>query len=224
MSEGTAARLARYAGRAAVGAAMIAYPLLAYYTTTVPAEGGFGAIVLAAAPLAAAALLIAWRTHWRIPTLLLCGAACGLLWRYSVPIRQHLPLVYFVQHAGTNLALLVLFGRTLAPGQVPLCSRFAAAVRGPLDPRVARYTRQVTVAWALFFATMTMISAALFAFASTEVWSAFANFVTLPLLALIFVVEYMVRLRVLPDIPHTSIMSAVRAFRQRPGVSAPPPQ
>lgn len=222
MSEGFAARLARYAGRAALGAAMIAYPLLAYYTTTAPTEGGFGAIVLAAAPLAAAALLIAWRTRWRIPTLILCGAAFWLLWRYSAPIRQHLPLVYFVQHGGTNLALLVLFGRTLAPGRMPLCSRFAAAVHGPLEPRVARYTRQVTVAWTVFFAAMTMISAALFAFASTEVWSAFANLVSLPLLALMFIAEYMVRLRVLPDIPHTSIMSAVRAFRQGPGIAAPP--
>lgn len=224
MSEGFAARLARYAGRAAIGAAMVAYPLLAYYTTTAPAEGGFGAIVLAAAPLAGAALLVAWRTRWRIPALVLCGVAFGVLWRYSVPIRQHLPLVYFIQHAGTNLALLVLFGRTLAPGRMPLCSRFAAAVRGPLDAPVARYTRQVTVAWTVFFAAMTLISSALFAFASTDVWSAFANLVTLPLLILMFVVEYTVRLRVLPDIPHTSIMSAVRAFRQGPGISAPPPQ
>ncbi|MEO8133028.1 MAG: hypothetical protein ABI831_03500 [Betaproteobacteria bacterium] len=216
--------LARYVRRAAIGVAMVAYPVLAYYTTAGTTAGGFGAILLAAAPLAGIAILLSWRSRWRPLVFLSCAAAFALLWHYSGPVREHLALLYFVEHAGTNVGLFVLFGRSLMAENEPLCSRFAASVRGPLEPRVARYTRQITVAWTLFFATMATVSSLLFFFAPVGAWATFANLLTLPLIAAMFIAEYAVRRRVLPDIRHTSIASAVRAFRQSHDISAPPPR
>jgi uncharacterized membrane protein len=217
-------RVALWLGRAAIAAVMIAYPVLAYVVTVTPGEPGFGAIVVATAPPAGVVLAMCWRSGWRVPAVVLCGALFVALRLYADQLGQHLPLLYFVQHAGTNAALLVLFGRTLRAGREPLCSRFAATMRGPLEPRVARYTRQVTVAWTLFFAAMTLASILLYAAGPLEIWSAFANLLTLPLVVAMFVVEYAIRLRVLPDIPHASIMSAVRAYWSAQSAPTPPPR
>ena len=224
MTPGFAGRWARYAGRAAIAAVLVAYPLFANYTITVPTEGGFAAIALAAAPLAAAALLVSWRSRWRTLVLVACVAAFALLWRHAAQIRQHVALVYFVDHAGTNLALMTLFGRTLTAGRMPLCTRLATIVRGPLEPLVAHYTRQVTLAWTVFFGALVAVSTLLFLFAPVAAWSIFANLMTMPLLALMFVAEYVVRLRVLPDLPHTPILAAVRAFRHTRTAATTPPR
>jgi len=53
----------------------------------------------------------------------------------------------------------------------------------------------------------------LFFLASQTTWSIFVNFVTLPLVALMFIVEYLVRRRVLSNLPEGSVMDAVRAYR-----------
>jgi uncharacterized membrane protein len=47
-------------------------------------------------------------------------------------------------------------------------------------------------------------------------WSVFANFLTLPLVALMFIGEYWIRRRVLPEMRHMHILDAVRAFRNTP--------
>ena len=65
----------------------------------------------------------------------------------------------------------------------------------------------------------------LFFLASIEVWSVFANFLSFPLIMLMFVVEYGIRLRKLPHQKKHSIMDGVRAYWKtpaaRPGVSPP---
>jgi hypothetical protein len=63
-------------------------------------------------------------------------------------------------------------------------------VRGHLEPRLAHYSRQVTVAWTVFFVAMMCMSILLYLLAPISVWSAFANLATLPLVALMFIVEY----------------------------------
>ena len=45
-----------------------------------------------------------------------------------------------------------------------------------------------------------------------QAWSTLANLVTLPLIVGIFIVEYLVRLRLHPDFEHVSIIEGVRAF------------
>jgi uncharacterized membrane protein len=60
---------------------------------------------------------------------------------------------------------------------------------------------------------MALASTLLFFLAPLVTWSVFANFLTLPLVALMFIGEYWIRRRVLPEMRHMHILDAVRAFR-----------
>jgi uncharacterized membrane protein len=89
-------------------------------------------------------------------------------------------------------------------------------VHGTLAPAMERYTRQVTAAWSIFFGAMALVSTALFFCAPVSVWSVFANFFTGPLIALMFIGEYAVRRRVLPDVEHAGIVAGMQAFWNTP--------
>jgi uncharacterized membrane protein len=65
----------------------------------------------------------------------------------------------------------------------------------------------------VFFAAMASVSTLLFFLAPLTAWSVFDNFLTLPLVALMFIAEYRVRRRALPGMQHAHILDAVRAFR-----------
>lgn len=119
----------------------------------------------------------------------------------------------FAQHFGFNAFMAFVFGRTLRAGRVPLVTRLAALVHERMTPVLAAYTRQVTVAWTLFFLACAVLSALLFAFAPIDRWSIFANILPVPLVALMFVAEYEVRKRVLPPEDIVGILETFRAFR-----------
>ena len=216
----------------AIAALIIGYALLAHYTSASPQHGNLGALV-SIAPVLLIVLALAWRAvlgsamrrSLRIGLLCLFTLGCVALWISWPLLVQHFGVVYWIQHAGMQLILFMTFGRTLLKGQKPLCTRFAQAVHSPhapltpLVPQLEKYTRQVTIAWALFFAAMTLISTLLFFLTTLTTWSLFANFLTLPLVALMFIVEYGVRTQVLPDAQHGHILDAVRAYWKP---SAPP--
>jgi uncharacterized membrane protein len=110
-----------------------------------------------------------------------------------------------------NLALCWLFGRTLAAGREPMIARFARLERGePLPDDLARYARRLTVAWAVFFATMAAISLALAAWGPLAVWSLFTNVINYALVALFFVGEYVVRRLRFRHYRHLSPIEVVR--------------
>lgn len=194
---------------------IVSYPLLTHYTSQAGRNAHLGAIV-ALAPLIVIALVLAWRSPHRAMMLGVLGLLGVVLWMAWPMIEQHYALAYWAQHAGMQLILFVMFARTLIAGRKPLCTRFAEAVHAPLSPRHEAYARQVTVAWSLFFAAMFLVSTALFFLASLNVWSFFATFLTLPLVALMFVVEYWVRRSLLPNTQHMRLLDAVRAFRDTP--------
>ena len=205
-----ARRIARGLGIAAL---VIGYPLLAHYTNESAHSGSLGAVV-AIAPVVLLALVQAWRSSWRfgmVGMLALLGVA---LWAGWPALEQHFGLVYWLQDVGMLLILFMTFGRTLIAGRQPLCTRFAEAVHAaPLTPQHELYARQVTVAWTLFFAAMALVSTLLFFLAPLASWSVFANFLTLPLVALMFIAEYWVRRWVLPDTQNAHILDALRAYR-----------
>lgn len=207
-----ARRIVRWLGIAVL---VISYPLLAHYTNESAQRGNLGALV-AIAPVVLIALVLAWRSPRRRLMLGVLVLLCLALWSWWPALEHHYGVVYWLQHAGMQLVLCIIFGRTLVAGRQPLCTRFADAVHGPLTPRHEIYARQVTVAWTLFFAAMMLVSTALFFLAPLATWSVFANFMTLPLVTLMFIVEYRVRRRVLPDLPNPHILDAVRAFRNTP--------
>lgn len=211
-----ALRVMRWLGIAAL---LIGYPLLAHYTNNSAHDRSLGALV-AIAPVVLIGFLLAWNAVHRLRmtsvVVILCVAS-GMLWPV---LEKHFDWVYWLQNVGMLLVLFMTFGRTLVAGRQPLCTRFAEALYGPVTPPHAIYTRQVTVAWTLFFAAMASVSTLLFFLAPLAVWSIFAIFLTLPLVALMFVAEYIVRKRVLPEMQHMRILDAVRAYRNHSSSSS----
>ena len=204
-------RIMRWLGIAAL---VVGYSVLAHYTNQSTQYHHLG-LWVALTPLALMALFLAWRSSQRALNLALLGLLCAVLWRFWPTLEQHYGTIYWIQHAGMQLMLLAVFGRTLIGGRVPLCTHFARAVHAPLALSSAHehYTRQVTLAWTAFFAAIAVLSTALFFLAPLTTWSFFANFLTLPLVVLMFVVEYKVRGKVVPNVPRTHFLDAIRAFR-----------
>lgn len=205
---------------AAIAMAFVGYMVASHLVLTAPSPAGPLAVAFAVLPLFGVALLVGWPAH-RWLTLAGLIVAAVLLRHEAVAIGEHMVVVYLIQNISANGALLLIFGASLARGREPLCSRVAGMVRGwPLQPEVARYTRQVTIAWTIFFATMIALSLALYRFATVEAWSVFANLLATPLVGAMFVVEYAVRRRVLRDVPHAPLTAALRAWWES-GLSAP---
>jgi uncharacterized membrane protein len=146
------------------------------------------------------------------------GVGMAVFWWNA--LERHVDLVYLVQHAGTHAMLGLWFAGSLRPlrgdGGEALITRLALRLHGTLPPAMVRYTRGVTALWAAYFLLMALASCTLFAFGSLRAWSTLANVVTLPLIALIFVGEYLVRLRLHPRFEHVSLLDGVRAFMEKP--------
>ena len=221
MKSGLTATLVRSARWVAVAALGVAYSVLAHLAAADPSPDLFDAVV-AIAPLLALAGLLAWRSPQRLWMLLLCLAGWVALYAMSGALVQHYNWVFLLQHAGIQALLGLAFGRTLRAGQVPMVSRFAALVHGDLTPALARYTRQVTWAWTLYFSAITTLSLLLFWLAPVAVWSAFANLLNLPLLILMFAAEYVARLCLLAPSDRTGPLEAIRAYRQASSGGQPP--
>jgi uncharacterized membrane protein len=128
----------------------------------------------------------------------------------------YLPWLYFLQHVAMLTALAAWFGTSLRPGRDALVSRFARLYEGDLDAGALAYTRGATLAWALFCAAMAIASALLYFLAPLATWSVFANLLTLPLVGAMFVAEFVVRLRVRPELAHgglaRGVLRSVRAY------------
>jgi len=204
-------RIMRWIGIAAL---MIAYALLAHHTNESVHNGHLGAVV-AIVPIVFVLLMATRQSAWRF--LIMLFILSTALWFNWSTLSQNFWVVYWLQDAGIQFALFITFGRTLIAGRKPLCTRFAEMVHsGSLSPQHMIYTRQITVAWTAFFAVMTVTSTLLFFLAPLTTWSIFANFLTLPLIALMFIVEYGVRIWLLPDSRQTNIFDAVKAYKNDP--------
>lgn len=191
---------------------VIGYSLLAHYTNQSADRAHLGALV-ALAPAFLITLLLAWRAPQRIALLALhAGVTALVAWQWSA-LTQYVGLVYWLQYMSMQLVLFIMFARTLVGGRKPLCTHFAEMVHAPLSSNHMVYARLVTVAWSAFFAGMALVSTVLFFLAPLTTWSIFANFMTWPLVVLMFIAEYWVRRWRLPELRHTHILDAVRAFR-----------
>ena len=195
-----------------IAALVIGYSLLAHYTNQSSDRAHLGGLV-ALAPVFLISLLFAWRSPRRLTMLALLALATAVLtWQWPA-LTQHVGLVFWLQYTSMQLVLFIMFARTLLGGRKPLCTHFAESVHAPLSPAHVAYARQVTVAWSVFFGAMVLVSTGLFLLAPLAVWSVFANFLTFPLVGLMFVAEYWVRKWLLPEMRHAHILDAVRAFR-----------
>jgi len=202
-----------------IALAVAAYAALAHFSNAVPGNESLGA-VLAIAPLWLAAVILAWRSSRRQLGLVACGLAGLVSFAGWGNLKNHFAWLYLIQQVGAYALLGVSFARSLGQNRVPMCTRFAALVHGTLSTSATRYTRSVTVAWTIFFAAMSGTLLLLYVAAPLAVWSVFANFCAAPLVALMFIGEYLVRHRVLPDMQHASILDTIRAVSRGAGAAS----
>ncbi|MBI2307312.1 MAG: hypothetical protein HYU78_08415 [Rhodocyclales bacterium] len=202
------------------GGLAVAYAVVAHYTSQLP-DAAHWAVLLAVLPPAAIGFGMLRSAAPGILGWLVAAAVVALAAAVWPLLQQHLGGVYFAQHAGVNGALGLFFGRTLLAGREPLCTHFASLAHDHVSPRLARYTRQVTVAWTLFFALMVATSVLLFAFASIETWSVFANLLTWPLVGAMFVVEGGVRRLLLPPEERLGLLATIATYRKSMAMRTP---
>ncbi len=191
----------------------VGYAMLSHRASASPAPDLLDALVTII-PLLGLALLMAWRSARRTLMLSLCLLACAVLFLISGWLVAHYKWVFLLQHAGIYALLCLAFGRTLQGGKIPMVSQFAQIVHGILSPALIRYTRAATWAWTFYFGGVTTLSLALFWLAPVHIWSAFANLLNMPLLALMFAGEYAVRCYRLPAADRAGPIEAIRAYRQ----------
>lgn len=119
--------------------------------------------------------------------------------------------------------LFLTFALTLRLGREPLVTAMARRMHGDLSRELTLYTRRVTIAWTCFFATQLTVSIVLFCFAPLVVWSFFVNILDIPLVVVMFLVEYACRLRCLQNPPRHSfaaILNMIADIRKPRGGSA----
>jgi len=134
--------------------------------------------------------------------------------------------LYLVEHVAIHFALASSFGLTLRRGSRPLITRLAERVHGSLTPAKVRYTRQVTVAWTVYFVAMAAVSVALFATLPFAAWAVFAHVATPLALVAMFVGEYLLRFRLHPEFERARVRDMLRAYahsrRAGTATAAPP--
>lgn len=199
----------------------VVWAVTAHYTSTGNESYGWGA-ALALTPMSVALALGLWRlpSRW-LGALAGAAVLAGLVVSWPF-LKGQVALLYYVEHMGVYLLLSVFFGRTLKGPEESLVTQMARRVHGGvLSPAQAAYTRQVTLAWCVFFAGMALISTLLFLFAPVAAWSLFANLLGGPLIALMFVGEYLWRRHALPEEKRATMADAVRAWKAQRSDKAP---
>ena len=200
-------------------AAMVAV-LVTWAVASHLGSAGYGgadfAALVAVLPLALAALVVLWQWGGAVLRAAGLGAMATLVLALWPLLKSNAALLYYLEHVGSLLALAALFGRSLmGSGEALITSMARAIYAGPLSERKRRYTRQVTIAWTVFFVANALVSTALFWLAPVRTWSIHAHLLTGPLVVLMFVAEHLVRTRVLPPQERPNLTDVVRAYRQR---------
>lgn len=201
----------------AAAAALAAYAALSHWLMVHAADRPW-AVAALFGPLVAAVAAAGWKQ--RQPWLLAaCAAGVALL----VVVVQRggvddVNRTYVLQHGGIHAALAISFALTLRPGGKALIELLAERLHRRFTPAMRAYTRRLTLAWAVYFAAMIVISLGIYMLAPWPWWSLFCNVAT-PLAALAFFVgEHVWRYRRHPDFERVSLQSAFAAYR---GSAAP---
>ena len=94
-----------------------------------------------------------------------------------------------------NLSLFVLFALSISHPPT-IAEKFARIRKKNLSPRIISYTRKVTLVWCGFFLASATVALITSLWASTEIWAIYNGLVSYCLIAIIFIIEYVIRLRV----------------------------
>lgn len=202
-----------WAWKALIVVACVAYQVLVH-ASVIGTPGGTLRAVLLWLPLVVLAGWVVARARNKPAWLAVLAVAGAAVYLAEHRDQLGLAVVSGIPHALAYLFLLWWFGRSLARGSEPMVTRFARRVHGVLPADMERFTRNVTIAWCIFFAAQLVVSALLFALAPLDAWSVFVNLLNLPLLALMFAGQFICRNVRHPEFPRASAWQALEAFTQ----------
>ncbi len=107
--------------------------------------------------------------------------------------------------------LASVFAVTLRRGETPLIVRIAELDSATLTPQFRRYLQGLTQGWAIFFFAMADLSLLLMLYAPFEWWSLFINVLSWPLIGVMFIAEWLVRVVCFRKLPrHTPLYIAAK--------------
>jgi uncharacterized membrane protein len=184
----------------------LAYPLLAHVATLLRSEA-----------LAAVALAV----FVAVPLVPVLRRGKPLAWLFLLLVVAALYLcarggwaryLMFAPPVLIPLSVLWLFANSLRAGSMPVVTRVATSIRGPLPAELTRYTRLVTELWVGLLIVMALGSLLLALFASIELWSLMTNVVLYLLMAAVFVIEYGYRRWRFRHLPHESFPAMIAAL------------
>jgi uncharacterized membrane protein len=194
--------------------ALIGYPIAMHVLLT-SQQWPATTLVMSLLPLAVAPMGLFKTGHLKLGVLSVALSAV-LLWLFWNTLLNRQDWIYLMQNVGMQTMMAWIFGRTLLPPHEALISQIARHIHGAdFTPAIAAYTRQATWAWVFFFVAMVVISVVLFAAAPLSAWSFFVNVLYLPLLALMFVLEYAARRYCLRNIEHLSIIKGISLYWEK---------
>jgi uncharacterized membrane protein len=212
------ARPARVLRGLAVGVLALAWVVAAHLGSAGIGDPDLN-VAIGVAPIVLAAWLACSRLAALLRHLARLALAIGLFFIWP-GLRDNVSVLYLMQHVGINLSLAALFGLTLSGPGDALITRLARMLHErPLSARNIRYTRQVTLAWTVFFTVNALISLIFHAFLPVAWWSLYANVLNWPLVGAMFLVEHLLRRRILPPEERPSIADVIRVWRRH---NAPP--
>lgn len=189
---------------------IIAYAGLSHYGNSSPEARGLGA-ALSLGPVLLIALALAWRWLPKAVAALATLATVAALVAWWPAIRRNYEWADLAQQCGVFALIAAGFARTLTGGRVPACTAMAQRLHGALDAGELSYLRRATLAWALFYALLSVAILALYFLIPLSAWSMFVNFATFGLIALMALGDHLVRRRVLPPRSGGGILAALRA-------------
>jgi uncharacterized membrane protein len=192
-----------------------AYPWLVHQALTVSLEQRANYSLASAATLLLIVALLSAHSRYRRLLLCACLALGFFFYRYPTWLISHIAWLYLSEYSLFNCLLCFGFARSLTAGRTPMITQFAMLIRGSISPAIASYTRAITLAWAVFFGTLVLVSLTLFLLATHQIWSLFATILTPALVCAMFSGEYLIRLRLLPQETHEGFMATLRAVRTR---------
>ena len=195
-------------------------PFLLYHVTTgfVPA---WLISVISAAQVAAVAWLVTRRQPVHSRAVLVGGAvaiAVGVALMPGLPARSAVLGIGGLCHAVAYLSLLIWFAASLRAGREPIVTSLARRIRRTMPASVVRYTRQVTLAWCVFFCAQIIVSAVLLVFAPVAVWSSFVNLLNLPLIVAMALAEFACRAWLFRGESPTGLVATLAGLRDARGL------
>lgn len=194
---------------------ILAYPVLVHLAVVLgrPWLAGVALVALAASFLYVP--LMARRPLAWLALLAAAGASALVVGSGMTLYALYLPPILL------PLAMLWWWSGTLRAGQVPFVTRVATAIRGPLPPDYAAYTRRVTQAWVAVFGLLAAAGIGFALFAPPALWSLFTNFIAAAIIGAMFAAEYAYRRWRFRHMDHPGFIAFLRLVAKNGGRGRP---